>query len=68
MGNEGKMIAFVPEEQAEKALEAMKATEHGKDSAIIGRVVDGEGTFIKTHLGATRRLDVLYGEGLPRIC
>ena len=68
MGNEGKLIAVVPEDQAEKALEAMKATEHGKNSAIIGRVLEGEGTFIKTRLGATRRLDVLYGEGLPRIC
>lgn len=68
MGNEGKMIAVVPEEQAEKALEVMKNTEHGKNSAIIGRVLEGEGTFIKTRLGATRRFDVLYGEGLPRIC
>ena len=68
MGNEGKLIAVVPGDQAEKALEAMKASEHGKNSAIIGRVLEGEGTFIKTRLGATRRLDVLYGEGLPRIC
>jgi hydrogenase expression/formation protein HypE len=68
MGNEGKMIAVVPEEQAEAALAAMRSTEHGKDAALIGRVLDGEGAFIKTHLGATRRFDVLYGEGLPRIC
>ncbi len=68
MGNEGKMIAVVPEEQTEKALETMRSTEHGKDAAIIGRVQSGEGAFIKTHLGATRRFDVLYGEGLPRIC
>ena len=68
MGNEGKMIAVVPEEQAEKALAAMKATEHGKNAAIIGKVLEGEGTFMKTRLGATRRFDVLYGEGLPRIC
>jgi len=68
MGNEGKMIAVVPEKQAEAALSAMRSTEHGKDAAVIGRVLDGEGAFIKTHLGATRRFDVLYGEGLPRIC
>jgi hydrogenase expression/formation protein HypE len=68
MGNEGKMIAVVPEEQGEAALAAMRSTEHGKDAALIGRVLDGEGAFIKTHLGATRRFDVLYGEGLPRIC
>ena len=68
MGNEGKMIAVVPEEQAAKALEAMRSAEHGKNAAIIGKVQAGEGAFIKTHLGATRRFDVLYGEGLPRIC
>ena len=68
MGNEGKMIAVVPEAQAEVALAAMRSAEHGKDAVMIGRVLEGEGAFIKTHLGATRRFDVLYGEGLPRIC
>ena len=68
IGNDGMMIAVVPAEQADKALEAMKSAEHGKDAAIIGHVQAGEGAYIKTHLGATRRFDVLYGEGLPRIC
>lgn len=68
MGNEGKMIAVVPEKDAERALEAMRSTLHGKDAAIIGRVKEGSGAYIKTRLGATRRFDVLYGEGLPRIC
>lgn len=68
MGNEGKMIAVVPAEQADEALEAMKKTDHGAKAAIIGRVCAGEGAFIKTRLGASRRFDVLYGEGLPRIC
>ena len=68
MGNEGKMIAIVPEEQAEKALSLMKATEHGKNAAIIGKVSEGNGTYMITPLGGSRVLDVLYGEGLPRIC
>lgn len=68
MGNEGKMIAIVPGEQADKALELMRGTEHGKDSVIIGEVKEGSGTFITTRLGGSRVLDVLYGEGLPRIC
>lgn len=68
MGNEGKMIAVVPCAQAEVALSAVRATEHGVDARIIGKVKAGEGAYIKTHLGATRRFDVLYGEGLPRIC
>ena len=68
MGNEGKMIAIVSGADAEKALAAVRATENGKNAAIIGKIEDGSGTFIRTRLGATRRFDVLYGEGLPRIC
>lgn len=68
MGNEGKMIAVVPAEEAEHALELMRSTQHGADAAIIGEIQDGSGAYIKTRLGATRRFDVLYGEGLPRIC
>ena len=68
MGNEGKMIAVVPAEEAEKALQAMRGTEHGKDAVLIGQVQEGSGAFLRTRLGATRRFDVLYGEGLPRIC
>lgn len=68
MGNEGKMIAVVAAEDAERALEAVRKTEHGKNAVIIGKVEAGSGTYIRTRLGATRRFDVLYGEGLPRIC
>lgn len=68
MGNEGKMIAVVSVEDAERALSIMRSTEHGKNAAVIGAVEAGSGTYIRTRLGATRRFDVLYGEGLPRIC
>lgn len=68
MGNEGKMIAIVPEAQAEQALALMRQTEHGKNAAMIGEVTEGAGTFITTRLGGSRVLDALYGEGLPRIC
>lgn len=68
MGNEGKLIAVVDPQDAEKALEAMKQTVHGKDAAIIGHMKEGGGVYLKTRLGATRKVDVLYGEGLPRIC
>lgn len=68
MANEGKMIAVVPEEQAEEALKLIRATEHGKDAVIIGEIKEGSGTYVVTRLGGSRILDVLYGEGLPRIC
>lgn len=71
MGNEGKMIMVVPGEEAEKALELVRSTEAGKDAVIIGQVQAAEGqpgVFMTTRLGGTRVVDVLYGEGLPRIC
>ena len=68
MGNEGKMIAVVPAAEADQALELMRGTVHGADAAIIGEIQAGSGAYIRTRLGATRRFDVLYGEGLPRIC
>jgi hydrogenase expression/formation protein HypE len=68
MANEGKMIAVVPGSQAEKALEAIRSTKYGKNAAIIGEITEGQGVTLMTALRGSRRLDVLYGEGLPRIC
>ena len=68
MGNEGKMIVVVAEKDGQRALELMKKTPHGKDAVMIGRMASGKGVTLRTSLGSTRVLDVLYGEGLPRIC
>lgn len=68
MGNEGKMIAIVKGCEAQQALERIKQTEHGRHAAIIGEVTEGKGVSITTRLGGSRVLDMLYGEGLPRIC
>ncbi|HMM06071.1 MAG TPA: hydrogenase expression/formation protein HypE [Clostridiales bacterium] len=68
MGNEGKMLAVVAAGDAEKALAAMRGTEHGKDAVLLGTVTAGKGVTMKTRLGGKRVVDMLYGEGLPRIC
>ena len=68
MANEGKMVLFVPEEEAEKALAILRDTKNGREAAIIGRVREGSGVRMITRLGGSRLIDVLYGEGLPRIC
>ena len=70
MGNEGKMVAVVAAEDADKALACLMKSPYGKDAAIIGRVIPGEeGTLLlTTGTGGTRILSELYGEGLPRIC
>jgi hydrogenase expression/formation protein HypE len=74
MGNEGKMVAIVDGGDADGALAAIKATEHGKDARIIGRVAPASapggpaGLVVRTRVGGTRRVSALRGEGLPRIC
>ncbi len=68
MGNEGKMIAVVSQADADKALELMKNSEYGANAQIIGEVADGGGVVFNTTLGGQRKISVLRGEGLPRIC
>lgn len=69
MGNEGCLVAVVPQEQAEKALNALRACGEGVAACQIGQVEEGDGAlFLRTSIGGQRRLEVLQGEGLPRIC
>lgn len=69
VANEGKMVAVVPAEQAEAALAAMKASPYGEEAAIIGEVAEGTPrVYVNTAFGATRIMDMLVGEQLPRIC
>ncbi len=70
VANEGKMVAIVPAGQAEAALAAMRHAPYGEDAAIIGAVSDGPvgKVYVKTAFGATRIMDMLVGEQLPRIC
>ena len=39
IANEGKLVAILPEDAAEKVLSAMRGHEYGKEAVIIGRVV-----------------------------
>ncbi len=70
VANEGKLLAFVAPDHAEKVLATMKANEYGKDASIIGKVVADSPAkvFMKTPIGGTRIVDMLTGEQLPRIC
>ena len=70
VANEGKLIAIVPADDADKVLGAMKESEFGKDACFIGEVVDEhpEQVFMVTGIGGQRIIDMLAGEQLPRIC
>ena len=70
IANEGKMIAFVPEEDADGFLEAMKKHHHGRQACIIGEVTDAHAGMVlmKNGLGGNRIVEMMSGEQLPRIC
>lgn len=70
VANEGKLVAFVKESNADKVLELMKKTKYGQEAAVVGKVI-GSGkpqVRLKTAIGGTRLVDMLPGEMLPRIC
>ncbi|HNU99876.1 MAG: hydrogenase expression/formation protein HypE [Verrucomicrobia bacterium] len=70
VANEGRMIAFVPESDADRALAIMRALPVGDGACRIGSVLsDSPGLVtLKSRIGARRILDLLSGEQLPRIC
>jgi hydrogenase expression/formation protein HypE len=70
IANEGKLLAFVPPDHAEKVLAAVREDKFGKDACIIGKVVSDypRKVFMQTLIGGTRIVDMLTGEQLPRIC
>jgi len=70
IANEGKLLAFVAEEDAGKVLNEMKKHPYGKDSTIIGKVTaeNMKTVIMKTSIGSKRIVDMLSGEQLPRIC
>ncbi len=70
VANEGKLLAFVAPTVADQVLHAMKNHPLGKESSVIGEVVQAHaGTVVlKTRIGGSRVVDMISGEQLPRIC
>ena len=70
LANEGKLVAFVPQEETKRVLDAMKAEPLGRESVIVGRVVDENPgkVLLTTRIGGHRLLEPLSGEQFPRIC
>jgi hydrogenase expression/formation protein HypE len=70
VANEGRFVAFVPESQATRAVELLRAHPLGRAASAIGETKNGSAARVvmKTALGTERVLDLLSGEQLPRIC
>ncbi|PZR78097.1 MAG: hydrogenase expression/formation protein HypE [Candidatus Aeolococcus gillhamiae] len=70
IANEGKLVAMVAAEDAQRALALMRSRPEGQEAALIGEVrAEPDGmVFIRTGFGGTRVVDMLIGDPLPRIC
>ena len=70
VANEGRLVAFVPEAEAARALTILRDHPGGAAAAIVGRVVaaSNRGRVLAETIGGSRELDLPNGEQLPRIC
>ena len=70
VANEGKVVMIVGKEDAERVVAEMKKDSFGRDTAIIGEIVDKPAgkAYMTTMAGGSRIIDMLAGEQLPRIC
>lgn len=70
VANEGKLVAVVAPESAERVLAAMRAHTLGRNAVVIGKVVDDHRGMVvmKSLVGGQRVVTMLAGEQLPRIC
>lgn len=70
VANEGRFVAFVPDEQAEAALAVMRRHAVSQAAVEIGHVTETDAPLVvlRTGLGTSRIVDLLSGEPLPRIC
>jgi hydrogenase expression/formation protein HypE len=70
VANEGKVIIVASQSYAHEILEVLKMNEYGRDSSVIGRVVnDHPGKVVlRNETGGRRIIDSLSGDQLPRIC
>ncbi|MDD5542572.1 MAG: hydrogenase expression/formation protein HypE [Acidobacteriia bacterium] len=76
VANEGRLVTFVAPQDAERALKVMRQHTLGASANIIGEVKSASASpstalglvTMKSRIGATRVIDMLSGEQLPRIC
>jgi len=70
VANEGKLVCICAQQDARRVLQVMHAHPLGRQSAIIGEVVEDQYGFVQmeTSFGGSRVVDWLAGEQLPRIC
>jgi hydrogenase expression/formation protein HypE len=70
VANEGRFICFVPQEAAERAVAALRSVPVSSGAEVIGTVESNPSgrAVLRSRIGASRIIEMLSGEQLPRIC
>ena len=70
IANEGQFLAVVSPEVAEAGLAALRAAPGGENACLIGEIREqpAGSVLALTRYGASRIVDMLVGDPLPRIC
>ena len=70
VANEGRFVAFVPPHEVRPALSILQSHRVSAGAGVIGYVSEQPSGLVtmKSIIGASRIVDMLSGEQLPRIC
>jgi hydrogenase expression/formation protein HypE len=70
VANEGRFVAFVPAAESDRACAILRQHSVSDQPSVIGTVTGADAGLvtITSRIGATRIVDMLSGEQLPRIC
>jgi len=70
VANEGRFVAFIAEDDAQRALKILRSHPLCEEAQIIGQVSDNAQGLVTllTEIGSRRVVEMLSGEQLPRIC
>ncbi|TWT45168.1 Hydrogenase isoenzymes formation protein HypE [Phycisphaerae bacterium RAS1] len=70
VANEGQFVAVIAPQAADRALTALRSVAGDEAAAIVGRITDDAARRVlcRSALGATRVIEMLTGDPLPRIC
>lgn len=70
LANEGKVLIIADREKSEKIVDIMRRHPYGRNSSIIGTIVDNndQQVYLKTRIGGKRIITKLMHDMLPRIC
>lgn len=68
LANEGKALIVVEAGYEKEAINILRQFEMGKESRVIGEIIQEKEVLLKLSIGTQKVLKMLYQDQLPRIC